>query len=59
MKVIAKGKGFYGGKLKAEGDSFTIESRLDASAKQGDQVKDIELQFSDKWMAKADSPSKK
>lgn len=52
-------KGFFGGEVRnyneatQKGDAFTIESRLDESAKPADHKADIAAQFSSKWMKKA------
>ena len=59
MKVTATAKGFFCGEVRnyndatQKGDAFTIESRLDESAKPADHKADIEAQFSSKWMKKA------
>jgi hypothetical protein len=61
MKVRVKEgqKGFYGNKLHAEGDSFTIEAREHSVLKDEKTGKPLviteEQQFSDKWMEKVKS----
>lgn len=50
MKVEAKEKGFYAGKIRKEGEKFTLRSRLPEKDSKAKHDADIKEQFSEKWM---------
>lgn len=52
MKAKAKKIGFFEGEVVQVGDEFTITSRLDKDAKKEAHARDIQKQFSAKWMIK-------
>lgn len=50
MKVKAKEKGFYGGKIRKEDETFNLKSRLEEKASDAKHKADVKDQFSEKWM---------